>query len=225
MRLSVLMPVYNEQETLEKTVRRVAAIPLDLEIVVVDDCSKDRTWEILQSLDIPGIVRLRHDVNKGKGAAIRTALANATADWVIIQDADLEYDPGDFPKLVQPILEGRATVVYGARDLSGQLPLMRFGNQFLTGLTNLLYGSKLTDMETCYKLLPRTLALDLKLECNRFDMEPEITAKVLRRGYTIHEVPISYVPRADKKLSPWRDGWPAVRALMKYRFGSNGSAS
>ncbi|MCS6802098.1 MAG: glycosyltransferase family 2 protein [Chloroflexota bacterium] len=218
MRLSVLMPVYNEELTLEKALRRLAALPLELEIIVVDDCSTDATWEILQAIELPGLVRLRHPVNRGKGAAVRTALAAATGDWVIIQDADLEYDPGDFPKLLRPALAGDATVVYGARNLASQKPLLRFGNQFLTWLTNLLYGSRLSDMETCYKLMPRTLALELNLECERFDLEPEITAKVLRRGLRIVEVPISYVPRADKKLSPWRDGLPAVVALLKYRF-------
>ncbi|MFN8534314.1 MAG: glycosyltransferase family 2 protein [Dehalococcoidia bacterium] len=223
MRLSVLMPVYNEEQTLEKTLRRVAAVPLKLEIVVVDDCSSDRTWEILDGIDLPDIVRLRHTVNRGKGAAIRTALDAATGEWIIIQDADLEYDPIDFLKLIPPAIEGKASVVYGARDFSGQKPLMRFGNQALTWLTNVLYGSNLTDMETCYKLLPRAVALDLDLECNRFDLEPEITAKLLRRGHTIHEVPISYVPREDKKLSPWRDGLPAVQALVRYRFSGAGS--
>lgn len=222
MHLSVLMPVYNEELTLEKTLRRVASVPLKLEIVVVDDCSTDRTWEILEAIDVENLVRLRHTVNRGKGAAVRTALSAATGDWVIIQDADLEYDPIDFPRLLQPAIEGRATVVYGARSFSGQKPLMRLGNQFLTWLTNVLYGSSLTDMETCYKLMPRALALDLRLECNRFDLEPEITAKVLRRGHRIVEVPISYVPREEKKLSPWRDGLPAVQALVKYRFGRAG---
>ncbi|MCS7001424.1 MAG: glycosyltransferase family 2 protein [Dehalococcoidia bacterium] len=222
MRLSVLMPVYNEEASLEKIIRRVAAVPIDKELVVVDDCSNDGTWAILESIDIPGIIKLRHAVNQGKGAAIRTALAAATGDWVIIQDADLEYDPDDFLTLLAPVQEGRAQVVYGVRDLRGQKPMMRFGNQFLTLVTNLLYGANLHDMETCYKLLPRALAQDLRLECNRFDLEPEITAKVLRRGYRIYETPISYVPRQDKKLSPWRDGWPALRALMKYRFQRNG---
>jgi glycosyltransferase involved in cell wall biosynthesis len=223
VRLSVLMPVFNEEATLEKTLRRVASIPLKLELIVVDDCSSDRTWEILESTDLPGLVRLRHPVNRGKGAAIRTALGAATGDWVIIQDADLEYDPLDIPLLLRPAIEDGAAVVYGARSFAGQRPIMRFGNQLLTAMTNILYGSRLTDMETCYKLLPRSLALDLRLECNRFDLEPEITAKVLRRGYTITEVPISYVPRQDKKLSPWRDGYPAILALVKYRFDRAGS--
>src|SRR4051812_13189585 len=170
MRLSVLIPVFNEEESLERIVARLAELPLEIEMVVVDDCSTDKTWQILKSLDVPGITRLRHDANQGKGAAIRTALKAATGDWIIIQDADLEYDPFDFPKLIEPIVEGRAKVVYGVRNLTGQKPLMRYGNQLLTFLTNLLYGSRIADMETCYKLLPRNLALDLQLECNRFDL-------------------------------------------------------
>lgn len=222
MRLSVLIPVFNEEESLERIVARLTELPLEIEMVVVDDCSTDKTWQILESLKTPGITRLRHDVNQGKGAAIRTALSAATGDWIIIQDADLEYDPFDFPKLLEPIVEGRAKVVYGVRNLTGQKPLMRYGNQLLTFLTNLLYGSRIADMETCYKLLPRELALDLHLECNRFDLEPEITAKVLRRGYHIYDVPISYQPREQKKLSPWKDGLPALRALVRYRFSENG---
>lgn len=225
MRLSVLIPVFNEEESLERIVARLTELPLDIEMVVVDDCSTDTTWKILEGLNVPGIKRLRHDVNQGKGAAIRTALGAATGDWVIIQDADLEYDPFDFPKLMEPIIEGRAKVVYGVRNLTGQKPLMRYGNQLLTFITNLLYGSRIADMETCYKLLPRQLALDLHLECNRFDLEPEITAKVLRRGYHIHDVPISYQPREQKKLSPWKDGLPALRALVRYRFSENGKST
>lgn len=152
---------------------------------------------------------------------MRTALAAATGDWVIIQDADLEYDPYEFVKMIEPVVSGRASVVFGVRDLVGQLPMMRWGNRFLTGLTNVLYGSRLSDMETCYKLLPRDVAFQLNLESNRFDLEPEITAKLLRRGHKIVEVPISYRPRRNKKLSPWKDGWPAVRALLKYRFTPN----
>lgn len=222
MLLSVLMPVYNEELTLEKALSRLAAVPLPLEVIVVDDCSTDRTWEVVQAFSMPRMVRLRHPINRGKGAAVRTALRVATGDWVIIQDADLEYDPSDFPRLLQPVVDGQATVVYGARNFAGQKPLLRLGNQFLTWLTNVLYGARLSDMETCYKLLPRTLALELDLQSNRFDLEPEITAKVLRRGHRIIEVPISYVPRDDKKLSPWRDGLPAVQTLLKYRFGRAG---
>jgi dolichol-phosphate mannosyltransferase len=219
MKLSVLMPVYNEEKGVAAILEHVAAVPVEKEIIVVDDCSRDRTWAILQSLSIPGLRLFRHEVNQGKGAAIRTALAQATGDAVIIQDADLEYDPRDYLKLLPPLIEGKAKVVYGARPLDKQKLLLNLGNRFLTVLTNILYGTHLTDMETCYKLMAAEVAKGLTIECNRFDLEPEITAKIVRRGYQIMEVPISYSPRQEeKKLSPWRDGLPALRALIKYRF-------
>ena len=165
-----------------------------------------------------GLRVLHHGYNQGKGAAIRTALAASTGDYVIIQDGDLEYDPADYPRLLAPILAGQAQVTYGVRSLAGQRLHIRWGNWFLTWATNLLYSSNLHDMETCYKLLPGELFRSLNLECSRFDMEPEITAKVLRRGYKIYEVPISYEPRGEKKLSPWRDGLPALWAIIKYRY-------
>lgn len=217
MKLSVLMPVYNEEAGLETILQRVAAVPIEKEIIVVDDCSSDATPSILAEISLPGLRVIRHPVNRGKGAAIRTALAAATGDAVIIQDADLEYDPQDYPALLEPILTGKAQVVYGVRDLSSQKPMVRWGNKFLTWLTNRLYGARLHDMETCYKVMRASIAKSLQIECNRFDLEPEITAKILRQGYTIYEVPISYVPREEKKLSPWKDGWPAVRALWRYR--------
>ncbi len=217
MKLSVLMPVYNEEAGLETILRRVDAVPMDKEIVVVDDCSSDGTARILETIDLPDLKVFRHPVNRGKGAAIRTAISAAQGDAIIIQDADLEYSPEEYPQLLEPILSGRAQVVYGVRDLSGQRPITRLGNQFLTALTNLLYGTHLHDMETCYKVMLREIALRLELECNRFDLEPEITAKIARMGHRIVEVPISYTPRKEKKLSPWRDGWPAVSALFRYR--------
>ncbi len=218
MKLSVLIPVYNEEAGVATILERVAAVPVEKEIIVVDDCSSDRTWEILQRINIPGLRLFRHEVNKGKGAGIRTALAEATGDAIIIQDADLEYDPQDYLKLLPPLINGTAKVVYGARPLSKQKLLLYLGNTFLTVVTNLLYGTRLTDMETCYKLMAAEVAKGLTIECNRFDLEPEITAKIARRGYKIVEVPISYEPREEKKLSPWKDGLPALRALIKYRF-------
>jgi glycosyltransferase involved in cell wall biosynthesis len=218
VKLSVLIPVYNEQGAVQELLERVAAVPVDKEIVVVDDCSGDGTWDVLQDLRLEGLRLLRHERNQGKGAGIRTALAAATGDYVIIQDADLEYDPQDYPKLLQPIVDGQAQVVYGVRNLGEQSWLRRWGNHFLTWATNLIYGSRLRDMETCYKLLPTALARQLQIRANRFDLEPEITAKLLKRGYRIHEVPISYHPRAERKLSPWRDGPPGLWALIKYRF-------
>jgi glycosyltransferase involved in cell wall biosynthesis len=236
VKLSVLIPVWNEEESVEPIVRRVSAMdvaalgavgaPVELEIIVVDDCSTDRTAGILARLEgaVPGLHVIQHGRNQGKGAGIRTALAAASGDYVIIQDADLEYDPADIPRLLAPVLRGEAEVVYGARPLdgSGGRWLMDFGNRALTVLTNLLYGTRLHDMETCYKLLPTALLRSFDLECSRFDMEPEITAKVTRSGYRIHEVPISYHPRppgaGGKKLSARKDGLPALKALLRYRW-------
>jgi len=219
MKLSVLIPVYNEEAGLEVILNRVSAGPIDKEIIVVDDCSSDATSAILSQIkaQIPELKSIRHETNKGKGAAIRTALAAATGDVVIIQDADLEYDPNDYPALTEPIRDGKARVVYGVRSFQGQKPLLRLGNKGLTWLTNLLYGVHLHDMETCYKVMALDIARNLNLECNRFDLEPEITAKVIRQGIKIYEVPISYEPREEKKLSPWRDGFPALKALWRYR--------
>jgi glycosyltransferase involved in cell wall biosynthesis len=255
VKLSVLIPAYNEEKSVEAVVRRVATMdlaplprPVELEIIVVDDCSTDATTGILARLNggagdgdgagegepagapagsaapmegkVPGLRVLRHPHNRGKGAAIRTALAAATGDYVIIQDADFEYDPADVPRLLAPLLAGEARVVYGARPLdgSGGRWVLDAGNRALTVLTNLLYGTRLHDMETCYKLLPTALLRGFALECSRFDMEPEITAKVTRSGYRIREVPITYRPRAGgKKLSVKRDGLPALGALLRYR--------
>jgi len=227
LKLSVLIPAYNERETIAELVRRVAAVDLgfgsEMEIIVVDDGSTDGTRQILAGLQVPGLRVIEHERNLGKGGAIRTALAAATGDAVIFQDADLEYDPQDFPQLWALIARGEAQVVYGARDLGDQAFFRRFGNHFLTWATNLLYGTHLQDMETCYKMIARPIARTLDLQSHRFDMEPEITAKIIRAGHTIHEVPISYSPRIVRKLSPWRDGWPALRTLLKYRFSRRAS--
>ena len=217
MKLSVLMPVYNEEAGLATILERVSAVDIDKEIIVVDDCSSDGTAAILEKINLPALRVIRHSVNQGKGAAIRTAMQAASGDAVIIQDADLEYDPGDYSRLLGPIMSGKTQVVYGVRNLDGQKAMMRLGNQFLTWMTNMLYGTRLHDMETCYKVMRVEIAKSLDIECNRFDLEPELTAKIVRQGYAIHEVPISYDPREEKKLSPWRDGWPAIRALFRYR--------
>ena len=217
MKLSVLMPAFNEAKTIQDVVARVQAVPLDLEIVLVNDASSDGTASIVDDLASSNVRVLHHGVNRGKGAAIRTALDAATGDMVVIQDADLEYDPNDLVRLMAPLTDGTAEVVYGVRSLDSQRLVMRLGNRFVTLLANLLYGQRLQDMETCYKMMCRELAQSLDLECRRFDVEAEITAKLLRSGYTIHELPISYTARYEnKKLSPL-DGLPTVQALWRYR--------
>jgi glycosyltransferase involved in cell wall biosynthesis len=217
MKLSILMPVFNEVETITTVVERVLVVPLDQEIVLVNDASSDGSSEIVDQLASPCVKIVHHPVNRGKGAAVRSGLQVATGDVIVIQDADLEYDPRDFASLIAPIAEGRTEVVYGVRALDSQKPVMRWGNQFVTWVTNLLYGQRLKDMETCYKMMRREIALSLDLECRGFDVEAEITAKLLRAGHTIHELPIRYTARYEnKKLSPL-DGLPTVRALWKYR--------
>ena len=217
MKLSVLIPAYNEEQTLAEVIRRVSEVDLDKEVIVVDDCSTDRTGEILMSLPRQGLLAISHDRNRGKGAAIRTAMAAASGDAIIIQDADLEYDPRDFLKLVEPFREGKARVVFGVRSLNEQKWHMRLGNRLLTRLTNLLYGSALRDMETCYKLMAREIAVDLDLRSDGFDIEAEMTAKILKRGHHIYQVPVSYSPRTEKKLTPL-DGLPTLWTLLRLRF-------
>lgn len=220
MKLSVIIPVYNEVGTIAELLNRVLAVPVNKEIVMVDDCSTDGTTEVLRTLkDLPGVRLYQHERNGGKGAALQTALSHVRGDIVIIQDADLEYDPNDYPKLIAPILRGEAKVVYGVRTLGTQRWYMALGNRFVTLVTNVLYGIRLKDMETCYKTMAREVVEGLRLECRRFDVEAEITAKLARRGHRIVEVPIAYEARHEnKKLSPM-DGWPTLRALLKYRFG------
>ncbi|MFN3706390.1 MAG: glycosyltransferase family 2 protein, partial [Thermoflexales bacterium] len=188
MKLSVVMPVFNEAATIAEILQRVARVDLgsiEKEIVLVDDCSKDATPRILrEQTHIPNLRVITHAVNGGKGAAIQTALQHITGDVVIIQDADLEYDPNDYGRLVQPIADGKAKVVYGIRDLSSQRWYMALGNRLVTLATNVLYGVHLHDMETCYKAMAREVVDGLRLECRRFDVEAEITAKIIRRGYT-----------------------------------------
>ena len=219
MKLSVIMPVYNERETISEILQRVREVDLPKEIIVVDDGSTDGTREALRGEEgKEETVVVYHDKNQGKGAAIRTALGKATGEVVIFQDADLEYDPRDYGRLLQPILEDKTKVVYGVRTLREQDVLRRWGNRFLTLVTNLLYGVRIQDMETCYKMVSREVIDQFTIKANRFDIEPEITAKILKRGYRIFEVPISYTPRRERKLSPWKDGLPALWALIKYRF-------
>src|SRR4051794_38854789 len=222
---SVIMPVYNERNTVAEAIRRSrsVAIPLEREIVVVDDGSDDGTRQILSQLQDSTVRVVHHPVNRGKGAAIKTGLEHVTGDLVLIQDADLEYDPEDWPKLLAPIFRGKATVVYGSRftgERRNMLFLHWMGNRMLSLTTNLLYNTTLSDMETCYKLFDRRVLDGVTIRSNRFDFEPEITAKVLRQGVRIYEVPISYTGREfdEGKKITWRDGFAALYALVKFRF-------
>jgi len=226
-KLSVVVPVYNERNTLVEVLRRMRAVELpdgvEREIIVVDDGSDDGTRDVLKQIGDSTVRVVLHDVNRGKGAALRTGFAHATGEYVLVQDADLEYDPEDWPKLLNPVLRGRARVVYGSRfsgERRNMLLLHWIGNRFLSMTTNVLYNTTLSDMETCYKLLDRELVEEMKLRSDRFDIEPEITAKVLKRGIRIYEVPISYLGREfdEGKKITWRDGFSALFALVKYRF-------
>lgn len=221
MNLSVIMPVYNEKATLPQIIEKVLAVPVEKELIIVDDYSTDGTREVLKNY--PNIKVVLQPFNQGKGAALRAGFKEASGDYVIIQDADLEYDPQDYLKLLAPINEGKAKVVYGSRFMgkhSFSSVSHYWGNKALSLLTTILYGAVLTDMETCYKLVPAKFIKNLKLNANRFDFEPEITAKILKNGYKILEVPIGYKGREfdeGKKIS-WKDGFAAIAALVKYRF-------
>jgi glycosyltransferase involved in cell wall biosynthesis len=224
-KLSVIVPVYNERNTVVEILRRMRAVdlPVDREFIVVDDGSTDGTRAVLTQLGDSTVKVVTHPQNRGKGAAIRTGLEHVTGDLVLIQDADLEYDPDDWAKLIAPVLKGRAVVVYGSR-FTGEHRNMLFlhwaGNRALSLVTNLLYNTTLSDMETCYKLFDRRVLEGITIKSDKFDFEPEITAKVLRKGIRIYEVPISYAGREfdEGKKITWRDGFSALRALVKYRF-------
>ncbi len=241
MKLSVIIPAYNEIDTIEEIIAQVRAVSLDVriwadhaneqtihierEIVVVDDGSRDGTRDYLSTLaDVPNIQVIFHEKNQGKGGAVWTGLQRATGDICLIQDADLEYDPRDYPHLLQPILEGRTKAVYGSRFRGGPTKAMFFwhmlGNRFLTFVTNLLYNTILTDMETCYKVFTREVAQKLHLKASGWGFDPEITAQILLLGYRIYEVPIAYNGREfteGKKIS-WKDGFTVLGTLLKYRF-------
>jgi len=232
--LSIIIPVYNEEKTVEAVIKKVEAVNLGTvkkELIVVDDCSTDNTRTVVKT--IKDIKLLFHEKNRGKGAAIRTGIQHSTGDIVIIQDADLEYDPTDYPALLKPILENKAKVVFGSRFMPGVKietgvessgykgnKIYYLGNKFLSFCVGLLYGKKITDMETCYKVFRREVLDGITLRATRFDFEPEITAKILKKGHKIVEVPISYKPRpfTEGKKITWKDGVQAIFYLIKYRF-------
>ncbi len=236
MKLSIIIPVFNEEKTVEQVIRKVSSVdisPSDKEIVIVNDYSSDNTGKILTSLEkkIPNLTVLTHQKNKGKGAAVRTGMGAATGDYFVIQDADLEYNPSDLKKLFRPIQEGKAEVVYGTRlkrlpHLRGEESRPRFlihylGNRFLSLITSILYLQWVTDMETCYKIFPKKFIQKTKIMGNGFNFEPEVTAKLIKAGYKIHEISIRTTPRGyeeGKKLQTIPEGIEALKTLIKYRF-------
>lgn len=226
MKLSVIIPAYNERPYVEEVIQRVQAVDFNKEVIVVDDGSTDGTREVLSKLEAEeGIRVVYHERNRGKGAAIRTALEHVTGDLVIIQDADLEYDPDDYPDLLAPFDKGRCDVVYGTRLVRGKAQRVHLfwhyvGNKFLTTVTNILFNATLSDMETGYKVFRTDLLKSLNLKANRFDIEPEVTAKILKRRCRVYEVPIAYYGRnyEEGKKITWRDGFVALWTLLKYRI-------
>ncbi len=227
MKLSVVIPCFNELGTIGQVVRAVKASPIkELEIIIVDDCSVDGTRDLLRSSIESQVDKvIYHKKNRGKGAALRTGFAAATGDVVIVQDADLEYDPQEYPTVIQPILEDKADVVFGSRFIGGRPHRVVYywhmvGNQFLTTLSNMFTNINLTDMETCYKAFRREIIQSIKIEENRFGFEPEITAKVAKRDCRIYEVGISYYGRTYKegKKIGWKDGFRAIYCILKYNL-------
>lgn len=223
MKVSILIPCFNERASIEELLRRVRTLPLEKEIIVIDDGSTDGTGELLRSISREGERVLSHKLNRGKGSAIRTGLAHATGDVIVIQDADLEYDPHDIKRMLEVLERTESPVVYGSRVLSRAAhssTTFYLGGRLLSMLTNILYGSSITDEPTCYKMFRREVLEGIRLECRGFEFCPEVTAKVLRLGYPITEIPISYTPRSwreGKKISAW-DGAEAIWYLLKYRF-------
>lgn len=227
MKLSIIMPVYNECDTLREILAQVRSVELpdiEKEILVIDDGSTDGSSQILaEEAEVGDLLLFRHEQNRGKGVAVRTGIEQASGDLILIQDADLEYDPRDYPTLIRPIIEGRVTVVYGSRFLGPRTAMLfwhMLGNKLLTLTTNILYNAILSDMETCYKCFRADILEGIPLRSRRFDFEPEITAKVLKRGHRIFEVPISYYGREyhEGKKIGWRDAPVAFWTLVKYRF-------
>jgi len=224
MKLSIVIPVYNELATLDEILKRVQSVPYDREIIVVDDASTDGSTERLRQISDENTTVLFHEQNRGKGAAVRTGFGHVSGDIIIIQDADLEYDPGDYGRLIEPILDGRADVVYGSRFTGGPQRVLFFwhyvGNRFLTLLSNMLTNINLSDMETCYKVFRSSLLEKITIKSNRFGFEPEITAKFAQQRCRIYEVPISYSGRnyEEGKKITWRDGLAALFHIIRFRF-------
>ena len=224
MKLSVLIPVYNEKNTILDVINAVKEVKIPKEIIIVDDHSTDGTREVLKGIKDKDIKVYYHDQNQGKGRAIRTAISHMTGDIAIIQDADMEYDPNDYYLLVEPIMHGHYSVVYGSRYINNQnnLPVTRhmIATKILNWMANIIYNARITDEPTCYKVFKAGVLKDLKLDCERFEFCPEVTAKVRKAGYEIYEVPISYRPRSIKegKKIRFKDGLQAMWTLVKYRF-------
>ncbi|MBU1031368.1 glycosyltransferase family 2 protein [Patescibacteria group bacterium] len=234
MKLSIIIPVFNEKKTIREVIKKVSFVELpdkiNKEIIIVDDGSTDGSVNLIKNIMIKGVRKIFHEKNSGKGAAVRTGIEHSMGDLIIIQDADLEYDPNYYKKLLEPILEKNAQVVYGSRLMTYPLkiwgrnktilPIHLIANKFLTLLTNLLYGGNITDMETGYKLFKREVLKNISINSNKFDFEAEVTAKILKREIPIIEVPISVKPRTykDGKKIGWKDGFWAVWTLLKYKF-------
>jgi len=225
--LSVVMPVFNEAATVESVIAAVLEQASVTELIVVDDCSADGTWEVLQKIALqrPAIRIFRHSINQGKGAALRTGFREARQDLILIQDADLEYDPSEYEKLIRPICENKADVVYGSRFIGSEAHRVLYfwhsvGNRFLTLLSNMFTNLNLTDMETCYKVFRREMLQSIELEENRFGFEPEVTAKVAKRNARIYEVAVAYYGRtyAEGKKIGWKDGFEALKCILKYNL-------